>query len=307
MSSASRRIVGKTSLVKVMSCEPLHGTLEGIDRSLPWSKYRVVADLSHPAFCSARDLTACAAMLGGHAVDVVEGLTVRMPRVHVELLESVRSATISEVASSFASLQVAEDGGFGVRLTANRSASRPCSEALNRSRSAPLVVVDHGPGADEQAVGKTGWPDVARIFEAWYDERDLRNRSWEQVVGSSFACPFEDHPDCKFDHSDISVVERLSSRFEKEFVKEKELEPGDKVYGELCLWVRACELAGCYDHLNLGGNACLEHVARVIQSFVDALRVFASVDWSNQKFFVTRRLRRGQHAMASCPSREGGT
>ena len=38
--------------------------------------------------CSARDLTARDLDVGAeHALDVVEGLTVRMPRVHVEMLE----------------------------------------------------------------------------------------------------------------------------------------------------------------------------------------------------------------------------
>ena len=70
--------------------------------------------MSHPAFCSARDLTAGAAQLGGHALDVVEGLTVWTQRVHVEMFGSFHSA---EVTSSLASLQVAE-GGFGERLPA---------------------------------------------------------------------------------------------------------------------------------------------------------------------------------------------
>ena len=161
---------------------------EGIDRSLPWTECWVVAEVSHPAFCSARDLTACAAMLGGHALDVVEGLTVRLQRVHVEMIESVRSAFISEVASSSASLHVAEDGGLGELLPANstvsldKSASRPSLEALKRPRTAlglsPPVVVDDGPGADEQAVGKTSYPNDARILEAWSDEHELKNRSW---------------------------------------------------------------------------------------------------------------------------------
>ena len=63
------------------STEPLRAVpLEGIDGSLSWGECWVVAALSHLAFGSARDFTARAAMLGGHAVDVVEGLTVRMQR-----------------------------------------------------------------------------------------------------------------------------------------------------------------------------------------------------------------------------------
>ena len=79
-----------------------------------------------------------------------------------------------------------------------KSASRPSTETLNRSRAA-LGCDD----ADEQAVG----PDDARILEAWHDEHDLENRSWEQVVGSSFASPFDVHPARKFDNSEISAVE----------------------------------------------------------------------------------------------------
>ena len=90
----------------------------------------------------------------------------------------------------------------------------------------------------------------------------------------------------KFDNSEISAVElgvlmlraggSLRCWF-GEFLKEKKLELGDKVCGELCLWIRAYEFAGCYDQLNLGGNASLEHMARVIQSFVDAPSDSASV------------------------------
>ena len=61
----------------------------------------------------------------------------------------------------------------------------------------------------------------------------------------------------------------------------------DKVYEELFLWIRADELVGCYDQHNLGGNASVERVARVIQSFVDHQSSCS-------------RLHREQHAKASC-------
>ena len=59
------------------------------------------------------------------------------------------------------------------------------------------VVVGDGLDADKQVAGKTDCLNDARILEAWYDEYDLRNKLWEQVVGSSCACPFDDHPVCK--------------------------------------------------------------------------------------------------------------
>ena len=115
----------------------------------------------------------------GHALDVVEGLTVRMQRVHVEKLKSFRSSVISQVASSLASLQVMEEGGLGERLpdnttgTLEKTVSCPPLEALNRSRSAlglsPPVVVDDGLDAHEQVAGRADCLDNARIFETWYE------------------------------------------------------------------------------------------------------------------------------------------
>ena len=56
-------------------------------------------------------------------MDVVEGLTVRMQRVHEEVLQSFRSAVISEFAFSLASLQVTEEGWYGERLSASTTGS----------------------------------------------------------------------------------------------------------------------------------------------------------------------------------------
>ena len=85
---------------------------------------------------------------------------------------------------------------------------------------------------------------------------------WEQAVGSSFACPCDGHSVWKLDNSEISAVElgvlmlRVGGSLRgwfNEFVKVKKL-PGDEVYEELYLWIRAHELACCCDQLNLGGN-----------------------------------------------------
>ena len=45
------------------------------------------------------------------------------------------------------------------------------------------------------------------------------------------------------------------------------MEPGNKVYKEVHLWIRVCELGGCHDQLNNGASSVLHHVARVIRSF----------------------------------------
>ena len=75
-----------------------------------------------------------------------------------------------------------------------KTVSRPPPEALDRSRSAiglsPPVAVDDGLDADERVVGKTGCTDDARILEAWYDEHDQRNRSWEASGRQFVRVPF---------------------------------------------------------------------------------------------------------------------
>ena len=130
----------------------------------------------------------------------------------------------SEVASSLAILQVAEEGGFGERF--------PASSSLG---SSPLVVVDDGPDADEQAVGKTSCPDDAHILEAWYDEHGLRNRSWSRWLVVRSRAFLMTIPVCKFYISGKSAVElgvvmlriggSLRGWFD-EFVTENNLELG---------------------------------------------------------------------------------
>ena len=113
------------------------------------------AELSHPASCSARELTTLPAPSGWHAFVLVKGFTVQVQRVHLVMLEIFRSAVISE--------------------------------ALDRSRStlglSPLVVVVGGLDDDERVAGKTDCPDGARILEV--------TRSEEQVMGAGgrqFVC-----------------------------------------------------------------------------------------------------------------------
>ena len=110
---------------------------------------------------------------------MVKDLTVQTQRVHLVVLEYFRSGVISE--------------------------------ALDRSRSAlglsPHVVVADGLDGDAHVVGETDCPIGARILEAWYDEHDLRNWSWEQVDGSSFSCLSGDRLVCKLGNNKISSVE----------------------------------------------------------------------------------------------------
>ena len=95
--------------------------------------------MSHTASCSAREFSTRAALLGEQALDVVNGLTVRMQLVHVEMLESLRSAVISEVASSLASLQVTEEGRLGGCLPAHTTG--PLEKTVSRGPFPPFVCL----------------------------------------------------------------------------------------------------------------------------------------------------------------------
>ena len=73
-----------------------HCPLKSTMVPLTWGECWVVAELSHPASCSARELTTRATPTGWHALVVFKGLIVRTQRVHLVMLESSRSAVISE-------------------------------------------------------------------------------------------------------------------------------------------------------------------------------------------------------------------
>ena len=89
--AALHRIVGKNNTVQVITSEPPPITvpveasteslraapLEGIDGSFSWGGGQS-QNCHTPLSFSARDLTDPAAVLGGHALGVVEGLNVRM-------------------------------------------------------------------------------------------------------------------------------------------------------------------------------------------------------------------------------------
>ena len=115
-----------------------------------------------------------------------------------------------------------------------KTVSRLLLEDLGRSGSdldfSLPVVVDDGLVADRQVASKTGCTDNARILQAWYDEQDLKNKSWEQVAVRSSAVLMAILL-AKFTNSDISAVElvvliwrvgRSPRGWFNEFVKEQD-------------------------------------------------------------------------------------
>ena len=116
------------------------------------------------------------------------------------------------------------------------------------------------------------------------------------MCGDSYACNYEDHPITVFDDSDVCAVDMCDLFFKVggdptkwfgEFVREKRIHEGDSVYHDLYGWVRALDLAGTYDQLNVGGCAVTEHICRTIHSYVDAYSDPDHVDWSDAKYYTT--------------------
>ena len=94
---------------------PLHLTLpERPGGLLSWYECGIVAKTSHYGFCSALVLSTQVTLLGGHALDVVEGFVVRMLRFIVEMPDGFWSASKSVIASASATLWFteAEEGSF---------------------------------------------------------------------------------------------------------------------------------------------------------------------------------------------------
>ena len=179
-----------------------------------------------------------------------------------------------------------------------KTVSRLLLEALGRSRSdldfSLPVVVDDGLVADRHVASKTDCTDNARILQAWCDEHDLKNKSWEQVAVRSsavlmailFAKFYQQRhfgggvgsPHLENRTFSSRVVQRvcegarwnLEIKFMKNFVCASE--PASSSVAQISS--------------KLGGNASLQHLRHVIQSFFDTLSESALVETSNQKFFV---------------------
>ena len=146
------------------------------------------------------------------------------------------------IASALAYFRFSEEGKLRERPHAVVTQSvdgyvfRFAFRSFHRSRSVLglflLLVEGFGLDDDAEAVGRTDRPSNARISDAWRDHHDLKHMS--------LALPSEEHHVCKLDNRAISaelgvVKKRVggSSRvWSVEFVKERKLAPGGKVYAD---------------------------------------------------------------------------
>ena len=77
----------------------------------------------------------------------------------------------------------------------------------------------------------------------------------------------------------------------------KRLRPEDAVYIQLEAWCSVLSLAGQCGLLDPGGNACLEEVARLNQSYVDAYSDTLQSDWAwkTESFLARNDILRTEH------------
>jgi hypothetical protein len=143
-----------------------------------------------------------------------------------------------------------------------------------------------------EAQPRTTEVDDARTLWVDTDAHGVRLKPWREVVYEAYTVPMtglelydiEGH---------MSILDLLRTflrhggdpdRWLEEFVRDHGMLKTDKTYHELSVHVRTLRVAGEYDQLNLGGNACFEVIARRVQAVMDA-HSGGKVQWSAAKFF----------------------
>ena len=171
---------------------PLHLTLSWRPAGLiSWYE----RDPSHHGFCSTLVLSTQVTLLGGHALDVVEGFIVRVLRFLVEMLDAFWSAGKSVTVSATVNLRFTEEEKLRQRPPAivirsvDGNVVRPDLRSFHLSRSFLglflLLVEDFGLDDDGEAVDRTDRPSNALISDACHDEHDLKNMSLGKLVGTA--------------------------------------------------------------------------------------------------------------------------
>ena len=139
--------------------------------------------------------------------------------------------------------------------------------------------------------GQLGELDV-RVLATFCFSADRCFRNWEDVVLDPFACNYEDHPVTRRRRSDITAVEpaalhhelaaRLTHlRWSADFAMEEHWHSSDAVYQHFQRLIRIWYTDGTCDHLNFGGVAAMEELARRIRIYVDVLSDSGNVIWSD--------------------------
>lgn len=150
-----------------------------------------------------------------------------------------------------------------------------------------------GRSAESPGGGQSPKPlasDDARTLWVDWDTQGERHKSWKKVCQESRQEEFEDSP---FEGGTTTLymakaMERSAGdprSWLDKWLREKKLDPGDRVSHELKILCDALYYAGCRDQLNLGGLTCLEVLSRRVAVIVEAYTMPNKPSWGHAKFY----------------------
>lgn len=203
-----------------------------------------------------------------------------------------------------------EHGGGGVLIedvgadsAAEQGGSPGGERALGLGGSSPSPKGARAPGGRE---------DDARTLRVDWDAHGERFKTWKQVVQESFA---EDFGEERFDGAATSLHMRRAMERQgghprawlEQWMRDKHVEPSDRVAHELRALVEALYLGGCVDQLNVGSLCAVEELCRREAVIVKAYTVLGKTSWDHARYFSGMAAAEEVIASAAGSRRGGGS
>ena len=141
------------------------------------------------------------------------------------------------------------------------------------------------------ATGGGAVDDLRTLWLDW-DEHGERFKTWRAVVKESREEGLRDSPVPGPDTT-LHLMKHMERnggdprRWLAEFLRERRIDRGDRVYHEATNLAEVMALAGSFDQLNLPGLACFEKLSRRLQAVIDAYSGAAGSgpNWKMARFY----------------------
>ena len=153
-----------------------------------------------------------------------------------------------------------------------------------------------GAPGDDKGEGDDGDVDDERTLWVDIDEHNEQWKPWRNVCRESFTRGWGSEWDLDGPPSVIEVARHFDKNggdprlWLQLFESDKGIKRTDRLHHELATLVDTLYYAGSVDQLNIGGNLCLEIVARRLESIVEALRDGQDqANWDTAKYLSGRR------------------
>jgi len=147
------------------------------------------------------------------------------------------------------------------------------------------------PAANADAAGGVGSQEQdARTLWVDWDAHGERYKEWRQVVQESHTeeykdSPLEGGPTALYMMKSMQKQGGDPQRWLEAWIREKRIEPTDRVMHELRPLIDSLYYFGVFDQLNLGGLIGVEVLCRRLASIVEAYGQPGKVDWSSAKYY----------------------